>query len=207
MVSRDPLSGGTDPIADRTTPTFGSSPGGSGASEFGTGASSPGGTTIGTSGPYVGSGPTSSGQSAEPTTDLAGTALTEAKSVAGQVADQARQEAEARLGTQFNQFADQLSKVKETVEEVGQTLREKDQTWLAPLADQATSQLDRFSGYFREQDLDHVVGDLESLARRQPAIFLGGAVALGLLAARFLKSSRGMSGSGSSLTGPSRVKF
>ena len=32
--------------------------------------------------------------------------------------------------------------------------------------------------------------DLENLARRQPAIVLGGALVLGLIGARFLKSSR-----------------
>jgi hypothetical protein len=32
--------------------------------------------------------------------------------------------------------------------------------------------------------------DLEGLARRRPALVLGGALALGLLAARFFKSSK-----------------
>jgi hypothetical protein len=34
-----------------------------------------------------------------------------------------------------------------------------------------------------------LVGDVENFARRQPALFIGGALALGILAARFLKSS------------------
>ena len=43
-------------------------------------------------------------------------------------------------------------------------------------------------GYLRGKDFDRMVDDLEGFARRQPALFLGGAFMLGLLAARFLKS-------------------
>jgi hypothetical protein len=43
--------------------------------------------------------------------------------------------------------------------------------------------------YLREADGGRMARDLESLARRQPALVFGGAFALGLIAARFLKSS------------------
>jgi hypothetical protein len=122
--------------------------------------------------------------------DLVQTTLSEAQSVAGQMVDQAKQQAESRIGSQLNQVADQLGEVKSVFEEVSQKLHERDQTWLAPLADQATTQVDRLSGYFRGKDIGEFAGDLEHLARRQPALFLGGAFAVGLLAARFLKSSR-----------------
>jgi hypothetical protein len=42
----------------------------------------------------------------------------------------------------------------------------------------------------RERDTRGIVSDLESLARRQPAAFLSSAFFIGLLASRFLKSSR-----------------
>jgi hypothetical protein len=38
--------------------------------------------------------------------------------------------------------------------------------------------------------------DLENLARRQPAIVIGGAVVLGLIGARFLRSSERRRGGG-----------
>ena len=37
---------------------------------------------------------------------------------------------------------------------------------------------------------DTLLDDVEAFARREPAMFIGGAIAIGLLAARFLKSSR-----------------
>jgi hypothetical protein len=45
------------------------------------------------------------------------------------------------------------------------------------------------SGYLEARDIQDLVGEAESLARRSPALFLGGAFTLGVLAARFLKSS------------------
>jgi hypothetical protein len=53
----------------------------------------------------------------------------------------------------------------------------------------AAEKIQRAANYFERQDLNAVYRDVESLARRNPALVLGGAFALGFLAARFLKSS------------------
>jgi hypothetical protein len=42
----------------------------------------------------------------------------------------------------------------------------------------------------RERDVDDLMTDVQQLARRQPMAFVGGAFFLGLMVARFLKSSR-----------------
>ena len=55
--------------------------------------------------------------------------------------------------------------------------------------DQAADQVERLSEYVRERDVVQIAGDVEKFARREPALFLGGAFVLGLCAARFLKSS------------------
>jgi hypothetical protein len=49
--------------------------------------------------------------------------------------------------------------------------------------------VERVTGYLRGRDVPALLRDLEGLARRQPALFLGGSVALGALGARFLLSS------------------
>jgi hypothetical protein len=41
----------------------------------------------------------------------------------------------------------------------------------------------------RKKDVQQLMQDAQRLARRQPALFIGSAFALGLVAARFLKSS------------------
>lgn len=51
------------------------------------------------------------------------------------------------------------------------------------------SQIDRFAEFLRARDLGSMVREVETFARRQPALFFGGAFTAGLVAARFLKSS------------------
>jgi len=79
--------------------------------------------------------------------------------------------------------------VADAVGAMGDQLRQNDPIGLAQFADQAAEQIDRFSTYLRETDVDEMLADAQRFARRQPALFLGGAFAVGLLAARFLKSS------------------
>jgi hypothetical protein len=54
----------------------------------------------------------------------------------------------------------------------------------------AGDRVQRAADYLENKDVREVVSDVESFARRQPALFLGGAFMLGLVAARVLKSSR-----------------
>jgi hypothetical protein len=57
------------------------------------------------------------------------------------------------------------------------------------LAESAARQMDRAARYVRRSELRDVVRDLEELARRRPAVLVGGSFATGVLLARFLKSS------------------
>ncbi|HEX5476911.1 MAG TPA: hypothetical protein VFX09_03570, partial [Burkholderiales bacterium] len=66
----------------------------------------------------------------------------------------------------------------------------QDQDGIVRVADLAADGLERLSGTLRNKDLDTLVGDVESFARRQPAAFFGVAIAAGFLAVRFVKSSR-----------------
>jgi hypothetical protein len=49
--------------------------------------------------------------------------------------------------------------------------------------------VDQVANYLRDADLNRIARDVESLARRQPALVYGAAIALGIIGARFLKSS------------------
>jgi hypothetical protein len=55
--------------------------------------------------------------------------------------------------------------------------------------EKAAELVEGFSGYLREKNVDQLLGEVERFARRQAALFVGGAFALGFLASRFLKSS------------------
>lgn len=54
---------------------------------------------------------------------------------------------------------------------------------------QAGEQVRRAADWLEQTDVEELTHRTEEFARRQPALFIGGAFALGLVAARFLKSS------------------
>jgi len=57
------------------------------------------------------------------------------------------------------------------------------------LVEQANDGLRRISDTLRNKNLDEIVREAESFARRQPVVFLGAAAVAGFLAVRFLKAS------------------
>ena len=121
--------------------------------------------------------------------DAAGDAVDEAQDKLGQAADKAKQQVTRRLSGQIDVASEGLGSVAEAVLAVGRQLREQDKGQLAGYADRTAEQVQSLAGYLRGKDLDDIVEDTEDFARRQPAVFLGGALALGLLASRFLKST------------------
>jgi hypothetical protein len=122
--------------------------------------------------------------------DTAGQIKDEAQQRVGAVAAQAQDQLKSRIATQKDSAAESLSGVAEALRQTGNQLRASDQTGAIGLLDEAASQVERLSGYLQHNDLNRLVRDAESFARRQPALFLGGAFLIGLVGARFLKSSR-----------------
>jgi len=102
---------------------------------------------------------------------------------------QARDRASSSLGESKSQFADQISAVAGALRRTTEHLRSEDQPRIAGLTETVARQADQVADYLRNKDAAAMKNDLESLARRQPALMLGGALVLGLIGARFLKSS------------------
>jgi hypothetical protein len=106
------------------------------------------------------------------------------------MADQATSTATQVAATQKNTAAQGLSAVSSAVTQVGDQLRNNDQT--APIAhyvDMVGGQIQHAANYLEHHNVRQIIGHAQGFARREPALFLGGAFALGLLAARFIKSS------------------
>jgi hypothetical protein len=120
----------------------------------------------------------------------------QAQQAAGQVVGQARQEVSSRLAVQKDRAAEGLTSVAHALRQTGQQLRAQDQQAVTGYIETAASQVERVSNYLRQNDLGGLIDDVERFARRQPALFLGGTFVLGLLGARFLKSSRPSTGYG-----------
>jgi hypothetical protein len=108
---------------------------------------------------------------------------------ASQAAEGAKQQAVSALSSQKHRASHNLSAVSDALEQAGHSMRQQNLGLAGNAMDQAAGQLDRLAGYLHDNDVNDIVRDVETLGRRNPGLFLGGAFALGLLAARFLKSS------------------
>lgn len=119
---------------------------------------------------------------AQQTQEKAGELVEQAKS---QVAEQATTHVES----QKDRAVASLGSVAGALRQAGQHLRDNQQAPVAQIADKAADRVEQFTQQLHGKDVQELLRDVENYARRQPALFLGGAFALGLLAARFLKSS------------------
>jgi exonuclease VII large subunit len=102
----------------------------------------------------------------------------------------AKDGASAQLSAQKNRATDGLSSVAQAVRQSTQQLRDQQHDTIAEYVDQAAQQIEQFSNRLRQKDVGELLDDAQRLARRNPGLFIGGAFALGILAARFFKSSR-----------------
>ena len=134
--------------------------------------------------------PPTASQVIDQTQQTAGQVVDQAQEKVGQVVDQAKQQTTSLLASRKDQAADTLSTVAQALRQTGQHLREQEQEPVAGLADQVATRVESVSGYLHGRDVRQLVDDTEDFARQRPAVFVGGALALGVLAARFLKSSR-----------------
>jgi hypothetical protein len=124
----------------------------------------------------------------------------QARQQAGELANRGSEQVKSQLANQKHEASQRMVPVQSALRETGQQLRKQGQGSVAQYADQAADQVERFSGYLRETEVDEIVDEARGFARSRPAVFLGGAVALGFLATRFLKSTSQEAGDGSGAT-------
>ena len=122
------------------------------------------------------------------------TLLSQAKSAAGDVYETVADKASSAIEEQKAGLSGKLTGVADTVRRVSGTLHETEKdnpvsSYAAQYTDTAVEKIESMANYFDRADLKDIARDIESFAKRNPAIFLGSAFALGIMAARFLKSS------------------
>ena len=105
------------------------------------------------------------------------------------IVERVRERAGAQLTTQKDKATDGLGTIAQAFKRTTQELREQRHDTLAEYVERAADELERLSTGIRNRDIGAMFRDAQSMARRQPAIFVGSAFAVGLLGARFLKSS------------------
>jgi hypothetical protein len=128
------------------------------------------------------------------TAGTAGTLLDEAKAKANDAYFAVADKASSVIEEQRSEFSGGLTGVADTVRRISGAIVEKDgDNGIAKFAAEytvaAANKLEGAAQYFERTDLKGMARDVEAYARRNPAIFLGAAFAVGVLAARFFKST------------------
>lgn len=115
--------------------------------------------------------------------------LDHAKDDARALADRAREAAISALDRQKAEAAGQLDGLAQAFRNAAESLESQHYGPIARYAGFAAENLGGIADALNEQDLASLLDSARRLARRQPALFVGGAVALGFGLVRFLKSS------------------
>jgi hypothetical protein len=100
-----------------------------------------------------------------------------------------RARAGEQLTTQKDRATNSIGTVAQAVRQSAHELRGQKQDGLAEYIERSADQLERWSVDLRNKDLGDIFRDAQAFARRRPAVFVGSAFVVGLIGARFLKSS------------------
>jgi hypothetical protein len=142
--------------------------------------------TTGSMGPTLGTGTGAS------TSNMSGQAeelRRDAADQGGRLVDKARSSVRSAFEHQQNRTADSIGSVAQALHRAADELNQQNQGVVARYTDTAADRIERFADSLRHRDVDDLVADVEGFARRQPELFIGGAVALGFLFSRFLRAS------------------
>jgi glucan phosphorylase len=119
--------------------------------------------------------------------EVAGKAQEKAQETAQQAQSMVREQVDQRS----TQAAERVTATAGDLRSVSDELRNQGKDTPAKLADQAAEKTERLGSYLSESSPEKLLEDAEEFGRRQPLAVLAGGLAVGLLAARFLKASSG----------------
>jgi hypothetical protein len=86
------------------------------------------------------------------------------------------------------QLADEAERVASAVERTADELEGDGDAAISGVGRSVASLMRQLAGGLRERDVEQFAGELGALARRNPAVFLAGSVALGFGISRFFKA-------------------
>jgi hypothetical protein len=116
--------------------------------------------------------------------------LDRAWALLAEFADAARSAALCAADEQVRRGARQVGSVAEAMRAAARSLDQSQSPSAARHADRAAERIERFSRSLHEQRWSEIIGDVEDVARRRPALFVLGAVTMGFLAGRLLSDPR-----------------
>jgi uncharacterized protein YukE len=129
------------------------------------------------------------GPQSSQTTQTQGSGVQKVEQKAHQATERVAEKAQASVENAQSRIAQQLSAVARAIDSAANRLQQDQQSGLSQRVKQYVQKVENISQQVREKSPRELKDDVHRIARQQPAWFLGGAFLLGLLGARFLKSS------------------
>lgn len=123
------------------------------------------------------------------TTEQSTSGTGQTQQAGGGLAEKVKERASAQLNTQKDRATEGLGTMAQAVRQSTQQLRDQHHETIAGYVEQAANQIDRISQGLKNKDVGELARDAQRLAQRRPALFIGSAFAIGLVGARFFKSS------------------
>jgi hypothetical protein len=129
------------------------------------------------------------GSAAETTQDKIQEVAGQAQEKAGEAAGKAQESIRQRIDERSTEAGERVGGTADDLRTVGEELRKQGKDGPARLADRAAEQTEKVGSYLRDKSSDDLLHDVEDFGRQRPWAVLAGGVALGAVAARFLKAS------------------
>lgn len=111
------------------------------------------------------------------------------REAAHEVGEAAQQQAENLFSQQRDSAAEQTGKLGSVFQKMADEFDNQQQPFFSNQARKLANTTDRVTQQLREKDLRSICDDAQRYSRREPALFIGGAIAAGFLVSRFLRSS------------------
>lgn len=125
------------------------------------------------------------GEAQDKAQEVAGEAQEKAREAAGKAQEGIRQQIDDRS----TQAGERVGSTAQDLRSVGEELRKQGKDGPAKLADRAAEQTEKVGSYLKDNGPDKMLEDVEDFGRQRPWAVVAGGVAVGVLAARFLKAS------------------
>lgn len=114
----------------------------------------------------------------------------EATSEATSALKGAKNQAYVAAEEQKDRTTDRLNSVAGALRQTSQEFRSREDQTFAQYTEMAADQVDQFASYLDKHDMGQLIDGVHDFARRQPEIFIAGALTAGFFLGRFLKSSQ-----------------
>jgi hypothetical protein len=111
------------------------------------------------------------------------------KDKAAQAAEEIKARGKDKLETGKKTAAKGIEQLAGVLDEATESLERSEQQSLAGYAQELAGSIRSFASNLRDRSVDDLIGETQTLARRNPTLFFFGSVAVGIALSRFLKAS------------------